>query len=193
MFLVAGLATCGLPGLSPFVSEMLVIIAAFDHAWWAGAVAVTAIVLAAIYVLWMYQRTMTGPGGDVGSVEVMRDLDAREVGTLAPLLLALVLFGFFPMPLLDVINPHVTDVMTNVGVTDAPPTTSGRSARREATRDRLREAHHRVLRAVRRCWSSSVSPAWVSSSRRSRRARPATSRRCCCPWPAWSPRWSASC
>ncbi|HEX8781659.1 MAG TPA: NADH-quinone oxidoreductase subunit M, partial [Nocardioides sp.] len=54
--LVAGLAACGLPGLSPFVSEMLVIIAAFDHAWWAGAVAVTAIVLAAIYVLWMYQR-----------------------------------------------------------------------------------------------------------------------------------------
>ena len=49
------------PGLSTFVSEMLVIIAAFQHAWWAGAVAVTAIVLAAIYVLWLYQRTMTGP------------------------------------------------------------------------------------------------------------------------------------
>ena len=104
IFLIAGLAACGLPGLSPFVSEMLVIIAAFQHAWWAGAVAVTAIVLAAIYVLWLYQRTMTGPRA---RSEVMRDLDRREVGTLAPLLLALVLFGFFPMPLLDVINPHV--------------------------------------------------------------------------------------
>ena len=41
-FLVAGLAACGLPGLSPFVSEMLVLISAFDYAWWAGAVAVTA-------------------------------------------------------------------------------------------------------------------------------------------------------
>ena len=40
-FLVAGLAACGLPGLSPFVSEMLVIISAFDYAWWAGAVSVT--------------------------------------------------------------------------------------------------------------------------------------------------------
>ena len=60
-FLVAGLAACGLPGLAPFVSEMLVIISAFDHAWWAGAIAVTGIVLAAIYILWMYQRTMTGP------------------------------------------------------------------------------------------------------------------------------------
>ena len=61
LFLVAGLATLGLPGLSQFVSEILVLIAAFDHAWWAGAVAVTGIVLAAIYVLWMYQRTFTGP------------------------------------------------------------------------------------------------------------------------------------
>ncbi|PUA82656.1 NADH-quinone oxidoreductase subunit M [Nocardioides currus] len=118
MFLIAGLATCGLPGLSPFVSEMLVIIAAFEHAWWVGAVAVTAIVLAAIYVLWAYQRSMTGPGGDFVGVEGMRDLDAREVGTLAPLVLALLLFGFAPMPLLDVINPHVDDIMTSVGVTD---------------------------------------------------------------------------
>ena len=71
-----------------------------------GAVAVTAIVLAAIYVLWMYQRTMTGPTAPERRRR-SRDLDRREVGTLAPLLLALVLFGFYPMPLLDVINPTV--------------------------------------------------------------------------------------
>jgi len=121
-FLVAGLAACGLPGLSPFVSEMLVIIAAFDHAWWAGAVAVTAIVLAAIYILWMYQRTMTGP--DLPGVEplVVGDLDRREVGVVAPLLLALVLFGFYPMPLLDVINPTVDSTLAEVGVTPDGPT-----------------------------------------------------------------------
>ncbi len=124
-FLISALAACGLPGLSPFVSEMLVIIAAFDHAWWAGAVAVTAIELAAIYALWTYQRAMTGPGVGVVGVEGVRDLDAREAGTLAPLLLALVLFGFFPMPLLDVINPHVADVMSDVGVTDSTPTVTG--------------------------------------------------------------------
>ena len=61
LFLVAGLATLGLPGLSPFVSEFLVLVSAFDYAWYAGAIAVTGIVLAAIYVLWMYQRIMTGP------------------------------------------------------------------------------------------------------------------------------------
>ena len=40
---------------------MLVIIAAFEHHWLVGSVAVLAIVLAAFYALWMYQRTMTGP------------------------------------------------------------------------------------------------------------------------------------
>ena len=118
IFLISGLAACGLPGLSPFVSEMLVLIAAFSHAWWAGAIAVTAIVLAAVYVLWLYQRTMTGPASRWRSSGPR----PREVGTLAPLLLALVLFGFFPMPLLDVINRNVTDTMSNVGVTDDPPT-----------------------------------------------------------------------
>jgi NADH-quinone oxidoreductase subunit M len=127
LFLVFGLAALGLPGLSPFVSEMLVIIAAFQHHWWTGAIAVSAIVLAAFYVLWMYQRTMTGTG--VGSSvvagaepEPARDLDRREVGTLAPLFLALVLFGFYPMPLLNVINPYVQDTLQQVGVTDPAPT-----------------------------------------------------------------------
>ena len=113
-FLVAGLAAAGLPGLAPFVSEMLVIISAFDYAWWAGAVAVTAIVLAAIYVLWMYQRTMTGPSLGGAEPVVAGDLDRREVGVVVPLLLALLVFGFYPMPLLDVINPAVRSTLAEV-------------------------------------------------------------------------------
>jgi NADH-quinone oxidoreductase subunit M len=123
VFLVAGLAVLGLPGLSQFVSEIMVIIAAFQHHWWVGAIAVTAIVLAAYYILWMYQRTFTGPG--VTGAEPVRDLDRREVGALAPLLLALVLFGFYPMPLLDVINPATTAILDGVGVHDPAPTVSG--------------------------------------------------------------------
>ena len=115
-FLVAGLAACGLPGLAPFVSEMMVIIAAFDYHWLVGTVAVLAIVLAAFYALWLYQRTMTGP--DREGAAPVADLDRREVGIVAPLLLALVLFGFYPMPLLDVINPVVHDTLVGVGVTE---------------------------------------------------------------------------
>jgi NADH-quinone oxidoreductase subunit M len=120
-FLVAGLAAAGLPGLAPFVSEMLVIISAFDHAWWAGAVSVTGIVLAAVYILWMYQRTMTGPD-PVVQVEGVADLDRREIGAITPLLVGLLLFGFYPMPVLDVINPYVENTLAQVGVTDDEPT-----------------------------------------------------------------------
>ncbi|HET7432626.1 MAG TPA: NADH-quinone oxidoreductase subunit M [Nocardioides sp.] len=124
LFLVFGLAALSLPGLSPFVSEILVIIAAFQHHWWTGAIAVSAIVLTAFYILWMYQRTMTGPELVGGRAAETTDLDRREVGTLAPLFLALVLFGFFPMPLLNVINPYVHDTLQHVGVTDPAPTVS---------------------------------------------------------------------
>ncbi len=119
LFLIAGLATLGLPGLSQFVSEILVLISAFDYAWWAGAVAVTGIVLAAVYVLWMYQRVMTGPG--TLDRTVVPDLNRRELGSVVPLVLALVLFGFFPMPLLDVSNPTVDTLLQHVGVSDQEP------------------------------------------------------------------------
>jgi NADH-quinone oxidoreductase subunit M len=119
---VFGLAALSLPGLSPFVSEILVIIAAFQHHWWTGAIAVSAIVITAWYVLQMYQRTMTGPRLLGARVEQVRDLDRREVGTLAPLFVALVVFGFFPMPLLKVINPYVDDTLAHVGVHDPAPT-----------------------------------------------------------------------
>src|ERR1700751_1635591 len=55
-FLVAGLATLSLPGLAPFISEFLVLIGTFTRYQWAAVFAVTALVLSAIYILWMYQR-----------------------------------------------------------------------------------------------------------------------------------------
>ena len=121
MLLIAGLAACGLPGLAPFVSEMIVLISAFDYQWYVGAIAVTAIVLAAFYALWMYQRTMTGPPKDLvdartGETRVVRDLSTAEVGVVAPLVAALLFFGFYPAPLLDVINPVADSVMTQLEV-----------------------------------------------------------------------------
>jgi NADH-quinone oxidoreductase subunit M len=122
LFLVAGLSSLSLPGLSPFVSELMVLVGAFVYTPWAAAFAVPGIVLAAIYILWMYQRTMTGPvrEGVVG----MRDLNVREIASLAPLLLLIVVLGFFPKPLLDVINPAVDHTMSEVGRTDPQPQVS---------------------------------------------------------------------
>ena len=154
LFLVSGLAALGLPGLSPFVSEILVLIAAFQHHWWAGAIAVTAIVLAAFYVLWMYQRTMTGPDLVGGREARSPTSTGVRSASLAPLLLALVLFGFYPMPLLDVINPYVHDTLAarRRAATRARPCRPalgpGRTAVIALATRRLHQAAHRVQPAV---------------------------------------------
>jgi NADH-quinone oxidoreductase subunit M len=119
IFLISGLASLGLPGLSPFVSEFLVIVGTFSYSHVAAAFAVSGIVLAAIYVLFMYQRTMTGPTRD--EVTEMKDLGTREIAALAPVLLLIVLLGFFPKPLLSVINPAVDHTLERVQKHDPAP------------------------------------------------------------------------
>ncbi|HET9498842.1 MAG TPA: NADH-quinone oxidoreductase subunit M [Marmoricola sp.] len=120
LFLVAGLSSLSLPGLSPFVSEFLVIVGAFSYSAWAAAFCIVAIVLAAIYILWMYQRTMTGPTRP--EVAGMRDLHTREIVAVAPLVLLIIVLGFFPKPLLDIINPAVEHTMHQVDQSDPAPT-----------------------------------------------------------------------
>jgi NADH-quinone oxidoreductase subunit M len=130
VFLVAGLSSLSLPGLGPFVSEFLVLLGAFAHAWWWGAAAVLGIVLAALYILLMYQRTMTGP--PVPAVAGFTDLNVREVAALAPLLVLIVVLGFFPKPLTSIINPAVADTLQQVGVKDPPPAVPTQSAASDA-------------------------------------------------------------
>ena len=122
IFLVGGLSSLSLPGLSPFVSEFLVMTGAFVHNWWYAVFAVFGIVIAALYILLMYQRTMTGPV--TPAVAAMVDLDRREVAALAPLLALIVFFGFFPKPLIDVISPAVETTLSQVGADDPSPAVS---------------------------------------------------------------------
>jgi NADH-quinone oxidoreductase subunit M len=119
LFLLAGLSSLSLPGLSPFVSEFLVLAGTFTASVPLAVFATLGIVLAAIYILLMYQRTMTGPSRP-GLVPTP-DLNVREVVALAPLMLLLVVLGFFPKPALDVINPGVQATLQHVGVSDPRP------------------------------------------------------------------------
>ncbi|MGW5381086.1 NADH-quinone oxidoreductase subunit M [Nocardia sp. NPDC003963] len=118
-FFIAGLATLSLPGLAPFVSEFLVLIGTFSRYQVAAVIAAGALVLAAIYVLWLYQRMMTGPVAE-GS-ERIRDLVPRELVVVVPLLGALIFFGVYPKPVLDFIDPAVTQTLTTVGSVDPSP------------------------------------------------------------------------
>ncbi|WP_037605874.1 NADH-quinone oxidoreductase subunit M [Streptacidiphilus rugosus] len=118
-FLIGGLATLSLPGLAPFVSEFLVLVGTFSRYPAVGIVATAGIVLAALYVLVLYQRTMTGPvkPGNEG----VSDLKARELVVVAPLIALLIVLGVYPKPVADIVNPSVNTTLSQVGQTDPAP------------------------------------------------------------------------
>lgn len=119
-FLIAGLSSLSLPGTSSFVSEFLVLVGTFETYQWAAIVATVGIVLSALYILWLYQRTMTGPVQD--DCKDFTDLNTREKVSVIPILALIIVFGFFAAPVLNAINPSVDRVMQQVGVTDPAPT-----------------------------------------------------------------------
>jgi NADH-quinone oxidoreductase subunit M len=139
MMLVAGLSSLALPGTNSFVSEFLVLIGSFPREPVYTVLATTGIILAALYVLWVYQRIMTGPvrgsavlgalGDGPGTSmapdvaadrhgSLFPDLSVREVAVLAPMVALILVLGFFPQPVLNVINPSVNATLSEVGLTD---------------------------------------------------------------------------
>lgn len=118
-FLFAGLSSLALPGLSPFISEFMVLAGTFSRHKTIAVIAVVGIVLAALYILLMYQRTMTGPVRD--GIEKLKDLNAREILAIAPLVVLIIGLGIFPKPVVDIIKPAVESTMQRVGVTDKAP------------------------------------------------------------------------
>ncbi|MFI7426121.1 NADH-quinone oxidoreductase subunit M [Micromonospora sp. NPDC049836] len=119
----AGLASLALPGTAPFVSEFLVLIGTFTTNKPVAVIATLGIILAAAYVLWMIQRTTQGTlNPALTEVDGMRrDLTLREKVVVAPLIALIVLLGFYPKPVTDVINPAVKATMQDVGRTDPAP------------------------------------------------------------------------
>ena len=119
LFLISGLAGLSLPGLSTFVSEFLVLIGTFSRYKVAATFATAGIILAAIYILWMYQRVAGGPVRE--QVAGMKDLKARELLAVAPLVVLIIGVGVYPKPVLDIINPAVRATMAQVHETDPVP------------------------------------------------------------------------
>jgi len=190
LFFVAGLSSLALPGLSTFVSEFLVLLGTFPTYPVASVLATLGIILAALYILLMFQRTMQGPlrlpegvvlpdgvepmrdhhdvvgphegavdessgrgsgisgdtadgegamldpdrGSAAGGVAVadrtrtsrvlstMSDLNGREVLAVAPLIALMLVLGFYPRPLTDVITPAVDFTLEDAGRSDPAPT-----------------------------------------------------------------------
>src|SRR5437764_2148056 len=112
IFTVVMFSSIGLPGLNGFVGEFLTLIGTFiTRRWWA-VVGATGVILAAVYLLWAYQRVFHGePTGDN---RTMPDLNWRERAVMVPLLAAIVFIGVYPKPFLDRIEPSVNNVLAHV-------------------------------------------------------------------------------
>jgi NADH-quinone oxidoreductase subunit M len=135
VFLVAGLASLSLPGTNSFISEFLVLIGSYGNEPVYTILGTIGMILAAMYVLWLYQRIFHGPvrgdalidvaGGpgtvmapELGARKGILDLNGREKLVLAPLLVLVVGIGFYPAPVLDVITPTVNSTLDAVGISD---------------------------------------------------------------------------
>jgi len=123
LFVITSLSSIGLPFLNGFVGEFLILIGSWTsnaiiHPWIATMFAATGVIWAAVYMLWMLQRVVFGKVTNPENT-TLRDLNAREVGLLIPLLILMLLMGVYPRPFLDRSRASVEAVRARVA---APPT-----------------------------------------------------------------------
>ena len=113
VFLVVALSSIGLPGLNGFVGEFLIMLGAFERWPAATAVATSGVVLAAVYMLWMYQRVMFGPLSNPAN-ESVRDLSGREIAVFAPLVALILVMGLYPEPFHRRMEPAVARALAHL-------------------------------------------------------------------------------
>jgi NADH-quinone oxidoreductase subunit M len=118
-FFFAGLSSLALPGLSSFVSEFLVLVGTFTRYPVHAVIATFGIVLAALYILIPVQKALHGP--TTPGNENLKDLNLREKIAIAPVVAIIVVLGFYPSPLLKIINPATTNIISQLGFTDPAP------------------------------------------------------------------------
>lgn len=104
LFTVVALSSIGLPGLNGFIGEFLVLLGSFGRFPWATGLATTGVIFAAAYLLWALQRIIFNPL-DKPENEGLKDLNARELLLLAPLLAGIVWLGLYPQPVLRRMEP----------------------------------------------------------------------------------------
>ena len=123
-FFIAGMSSLALPGLSSFVSEFLVLVGTFTRYPVAAIIATFGIVLAALYILIPVQKALHGP--TTSGNENLSDLNLREKVAIAPVIAVIIALGFYPAPLLNIINPAATATISALGFSDPTPSVGGK-------------------------------------------------------------------
>ncbi len=115
-FLFTAFASIGLPGLNGFIGEFLVLVGSYLSLPVWSIVAAFGVVLAAIYLLWAYERMFTGPV-DNPENEKLTDLDLREKLILVPIAALIVFLGVYPKPALERVEASVTGILDRIEAT----------------------------------------------------------------------------
>ena len=118
LFTLVMLASIGLPGLSGFVSEFLVLLGTYNVHPWFALTAALGVIAAAAYLLWAYQRVFHGEA--TGANAQLADLTTRERLTMAPVAALVVFIGVYPKPFLQMIEPAVRALLIHVDPTGLP-------------------------------------------------------------------------
>ncbi len=119
MFLLITLASIALPGMNGFVGEFLIFVGSFASNPWLTSVAVSGVILSAVYMLWMFQRVNYGPITNPKN-KGLRDLSAREWAVIAPIIVMCIWMGVTPGVFLKPMEPAVKRVVALVRGTNVP-------------------------------------------------------------------------
>ena len=119
-------ASIGLPGLSGFIGEFLVVLGAFRFSGWVAAATMLVVIISAVYMLWMFQRVFFTVPSDWmrQSWAGLRDMNRNEWISLAPLIVLVVALGVYPAPVLEMIAApvdRIIDAVNGAGLTAFGP------------------------------------------------------------------------
>jgi NADH-quinone oxidoreductase subunit M len=115
IMLIASLSSMGLPGLNGFIGEFTILLGAFGskaigNPWFAGISAI-GVIMAAVYILYMFQKVFLGPAGEITEHHELKDLNWREILTVAPLVIFMFWIGLYPAPFFNLMAPAVNQLL----------------------------------------------------------------------------------